>query len=154
MADFYFPPPAFYFNVSLDSKQAGDKQGIAFQEVSGLDVELETMEIKEGGINDFRHRVPVGTKYNNLVLKRGLATKDTEILDWVKTILISASNLNKRIKPRKLIVTLNNEKGEAVMTWAFENAYPVKWSLSNLNAQENAIAIETMEFSYRKFSIE
>lgn len=148
MADFYFPPPAFYFNVEVKNKDT------PFQEVSGLDVELETTDITEGGLNEFKHRVPVRTKYNNLVLKRGLAEKGAPIIEWATKTILTPGNLNEAIELNDIKVTLNNEKGDPLMTWNFVNAYPVKWSVANLNAQENAIAIETIEFSYQRYSIE
>jgi phage tail-like protein len=44
-----------------------------------------------------------------------------------------------------------NEKGQLTISWAFINAYPVKWSVSELNAMENSIAMETLEFAYSYF---
>ena len=37
-------------------------------------------------------------------------------------------------------------------TFSFINAWPVKWSISDLKATENAILIETLELSYDYFT--
>ena len=41
-----------------------------------------------------------------------------------------------------------------IMKWAIEGAYPIKWEVSSLNAQESAIVFETMEFVVRKVKVE
>ena len=48
-----------------------------FSEVSGLQVETETEEYREGGVNDYVHRLPKITKYQNLTLKRGITDSDS-----------------------------------------------------------------------------
>jgi phage tail-like protein len=54
-------------------------------------------------------------------------------------------------EPREVTVTLLNEEHEPLAAWHFLAAYPVKWSVSDLKAQENALAIETLELAYRMF---
>ena len=87
----YYPPTNFHFavhfgNASSLSGSTTDlaKNSIAFQSVSGLQVQVQTETIKEGGENRFEHVIPVRTKYNDLVLKRGLVFEDSEVLTWIK----------------------------------------------------------------------
>ncbi len=146
MSAFTFPPASFFFNVNING------ENMQFQEVSGLDVEMEVFDVAEGGINDYKHRLPGRTTYKNLVLKRGLVYSNTKIYNWVKNTL--QNNLNNKINTKPISVSLFNENKEEIVTWNFLRAYPVKWSVSNLNAEQNAIAIETIEFAYQKFTIE
>ncbi len=69
-----YPPVAFYFSVYINGirRDAGDN---SFQEVSGLNVELETEDVAEGGENRFVHNLPKQIKHPKLVLKRGIAEK-------------------------------------------------------------------------------
>ena len=46
---------------------------------------------------------------------------------------------------------LLNEEHEPLATWNFLRAYPVKWSLSDFKAQENALAVESLELAYSRF---
>ncbi len=46
----------------------------AFQEVGGLEAEIEVETVVEGGENRFVHRLPKPVKHPNLSLKRGLAS--------------------------------------------------------------------------------
>jgi phage tail-like protein len=39
------------------------------------------------------------------------------------------------------------------MQWTFNNAYPVKYAVSDLNSQESNIAIESIELAYTYFEI-
>ncbi len=141
------PQAAFYFSVEID----GFSQ-MSFQEVSGLEVEMELEEIAEGGENRFKHRLPKGTKYNNLVLKRGFVDGDNRLVDWLSKTLFDA--FEDRIQTKDVLVTLLDESGSKVLAWNVKNAYPVKLNMSTLNAQESSLAIESIELAYQYFSFE
>ncbi len=143
----YFPPSAFYFEVRIDGMAGVQGQ---FQEVSGIDVEVEVERLKEAGNNAFQQPVPGQTKYNNLVLKRGLLVEGSALADWVEDCV--QSNLNKKVKLKDVLVSiLDPETGSALMSWSFANAFPVKWSMGALNSQESAVAVETIELAYQEW---
>lgn len=144
-----FPQASFHFRVEVGGAQ------LSFQEVSGLEAEMEIEEITEGGENHFKHRLPKAVKYNNLVLKRGYLTKDdnkNELIDWFKESIQDAFEGGITAKP--ILVHLLDEKGKEVLSWSIANAYPVKWNMSNLNAQNSEVAIETVEFAYQSLEID
>ncbi len=140
----YYPPVGFHFKVEFDgiTNKVNDHQ---FQSVSGLSVDLETEEIAEGGENRFKHKIPVRTKYPNLVLKRGLLI-DSGLIDWCKKAIEDFE-----IEPINLTVKLLNEKHEPLLTWDVVHAYPVKWTVEDFNAEENKLAIESLELTYNYF---
>lgn len=153
MAD-YYPPVGFYFKVEFSGLETkiNDHQ---FQSVSGLSVDLETEEIAEGGENRFKHKIPVRTKFPNLVLKRGMLM-DSGVIEWCKDAL-----LNYKFEPVDLTVsllvketdTLTSGNGKPLQTWNIVHAYPVKWNVGDFNAEENKLVIETLELSYNYFKI-
>ncbi|GAB4411225.1 MAG: phage tail protein [Bacteroidia bacterium] len=145
--DAAFPVAAFNFAVSING--SFDDSDAEFQEVSGLEVEMEVEEISEGGRNTHKLRLPGRTRFSNLVLKRGLIKQDSPLADWCKATI--NGDLNEKIQLRNLEVQLRDENQEPLMTWAFRNAYPVKWRISNFNAQENGIVTETIEFAYQTY---
>src|SRR5947209_946198 len=53
-----------------------------FSECSGLDVTLEVMEYKEGGVNDYVHKFVTRASHGNLTLKRGLVFLDDDLWTW------------------------------------------------------------------------
>lgn len=95
----YYPPVGFYFGVSIEG--FNDTIDAEFQSVSGLSVDIETEEYAEGGENRFKHKLPVRTKFPNLVLKRGLVVKDSSLLKW-------CNNATKdfQFEKRQIIVSL------------------------------------------------
>ncbi|MDD1616994.1 MAG: hypothetical protein CG439_2167 [Methylococcaceae bacterium NSP1-2] len=141
----YYPPLGFYYKVEFDISK--DKNDLRFQSVSGLSVEYDYESFKEGGENRFEHKLPVRTKYTDLVLKRGMLTNST-VLNW----FLDAFN-HRAFKPANVSVILMNEKSEALRTWNVVHAIPKKWLVSDLNANESAVVIETLELTYRYFSI-
>ncbi len=146
MVDVLYPPVGFHFKVEFDLSGISEND-FRFQEVSGISTELETESIKEGGENRFLHHLPIRAKYNDLVLKRGLLN-DSTLLEWCKDAIENLS-----ISPTNVWVTLLNEQQEPLQTYSFVNAWPKKWSISDFNAQESRLVVETLELSYQYFKI-
>jgi len=149
-AGVYYPPAAFYFEVTVLSApgspwNATDVDG-SFQEISGLDRELDVEEVREGGENRFTYRLPKRGKHPNLVLKRGVVSETSALADWAEATI--GSYFIKPIQPRSLQVKLLSVDKAPLILWTFANAYPTKWVTSSLNASENKIAVETLEMAY------
>lgn len=150
----YYPPAAFAFDVQLlgggtASTTAGGADA-SFQEVSGITAELLTEEVAEGGENRFAHQLPQRNKYSNLILKRGVVTANSVLSNWTRETL--ESGLAIPIMPQNILVTLMDQTQAPLMSWSFNNAFPVKWDVADLNSMDNKILIETLEFSYSYFT--
>ncbi len=141
-----YPPVSFHFKVEFSGISSQDSD-VQFQSVAGLSVDIETEEFAEGGENRFKHKFPVRTKFPNLVLKRGMV-KDSKLIDWCRDAIESF-----QFQPVDLTVKLLNEEHEPLVTWNVVHAYPVKWNVSDLNAEENKITIETIELAYNYFTL-
>ncbi len=142
----YYPPVAFHFSVAFALPGSAAAE-LAFQEVSGLSRELGVETIAEGGENRFAHKLPTRTTYPNLVLKRGLLL-DSALRAWV-----DAAVEDFDIRPVDAWVTVLNAEHEPLQTYALTNVWPLKWSLSTLNAMTGEILVETLELAYSKFKI-
>ena len=119
---------------------------IRFQKVSGLSSEVETEPVREGGQNLYTQRLPVGVRYNNLVLERGMVVGSPLNVEFNVAMTLfkfAASNV---------LVTLLNESKAPLAAWMFMKAYPVKWSTSDLDA-EPGLVIDTMELAYTRMQI-
>lgn len=141
----YYPPWGFYYKVEFSFSK--NKNDVRFQAVSGLSVEYDTEEYKEGGENRFTHKLPGRTKYADLVLKRGMLI-DSEVTQWCLDAF-----RDRIFRPADLSVVLMNEKSDPLRTWNIAQAIPKKWLVSDLNANDNAVVIETLELIYRYFTI-
>ncbi len=142
----YYPPVGFHFKVEVQDLPAKEDD-VKFTEVSGLSVEMGTEEIAEGGENRFIQKYPTRTKYPELVLKRGLLV-NSEILTWIRQCLEDYN-----IQPKDIFIKLLNEKHQPLLTWNVVKAYPTKWAVSDLNASNNAVAIETLQLFYQYFTL-
>ena len=142
----YYPPVGFHFRVEFGFLSSGSNDS-RFQEVSGLTSELGIEEVVEGGENRFTHRLPGRAKYGNLILKRGLLT-DSQLIDWCKDAIESFE-----FEPTTVnVILLDEEHNPVADSFSFQNAWPVKWSISDFKAQENSIVVETLELAYSYFT--
>ena len=138
-------PLGFSFWVSFEI--SNEPIDIGFQEVAGIGMELQTEDVTEGGENRFTQKLPLRANYTPLVLKRGMAAQST-LTNWCRDAIENLS-----IKPATIIVALLNEKKEPLVAYRFLNAYPLKWSISNFNAESSTIVIESIELYYQYFKI-
>ena len=147
------PFPAFRFYITLiDSSSALGKvmTGISavtnfafggFSECSGLEMTMEVHEYKEGGVNDKAHKFPTRAEFSNITLKKGMGLSD-DLWLWHYDFV---SGKGKR---RDGLIVLMGESGMPVKSWYFKRGIPLKWSGPDLNASQNALAVESMEIAH------
>ena len=131
------PYHAFNFKVEIDGIISG-----GFTEVSGLSIETEIETRKEGGVNDREHHFLKGSKYANLVLKHGLSDQDA-IWKWYNDVV------HGKIKRRDCTIYLNDHLGNALRTWHFLEAIPIKWEGPGFNASSSTVATEALTLAHR-----
>lgn len=146
MASFY-PPVGFHFKVEFQGIGA-DPIDTYFQEVSGLSFDIEKEAVKSGGQNRFTYQLPTRANYSNLVLKRGLLT-NSKLIDWVNDTVETME-----VTLATILVTLLNENHQPLITYNCVNAWPQKWSVSDFNAQESKLVVETLEIVYQYYKIQ
>ena len=142
----YYPPVGFHFSVvfHLMPQTTND---FRFQEVGGLEMDMEMETIKEGGQNRFDWELPVKTQYSNLVLKRGMFI-GSGILMWCKNAFE-----NFVFEPINITITLLNDRHLPIQSWFVVNAIPKNWSISNFDAEKSSLVIETITLKYQYFNI-
>lgn len=116
-----------------------------FQDVTGLSVDVDLDTYKEGGENRFVHRLPGRNKYADLVLKRGM-TLVSGVTAWC---LDSIENFN--YQPTNMLISLLNEDHLPVSSWYITNAIPIKYSISEFNAEQGQVVIESMTLRYEYY---
>jgi phage tail-like protein len=148
----YYPPTGFHFKVQFIGVSGMDKdEEQRFQEVSGLSFEVQTEELTEGGENRFSYKLPKRVKFPNLVLKRGLLPSSA-FLDWFHSAMYTYFTVALyEFKPADMVITLMDESDQPTAIWNVVQAYPLKWSVSDLKASENSIVVETLELAYQYF---
>ncbi len=146
------PLPGYRFIVTLDPADAYLPPaqaamltlfvGGAFQEVKGLGADLEVTAYAEGGVNDFVHQLPVRHSWNRISLRRGLV-RDPGLWFWYLAGL--TQSLGAR---RDGSVMLLTPSGTPAMSWIFRGGIAVKWSGPDLDAMQNAVAVEGLEIAH------
>lgn len=132
-----YPLPKFHFQVDWGGAR------LSFTEVSGLDVETEVIEYRDGAMPDYaKMKIPGMQKYGNVTLKRGIFAGDNEFFDWWNTVALNT------VERRDVTISLLNEAHEPVMVWKVRNAWPAKVAGTDLKADGNEIAIETVELAH------
>jgi phage tail-like protein len=123
----------------------------AFQEVSGLSVQVEVQTIEEGGLNDYVHQLPGRMKWPNLKLKRGVTDSDA-LFEWLnKSSGEGLAGGGYKLERSTGRISLLDASYTPVRTWEFEGAFPVKWTGPSLSASNNDVAVEELEIAHHGF---
>ena len=140
--DQFWPMPKFYFSVDID-----DLTDLPFQEVSGLEVEADNISYRHGNDPSFGTiQMPGIKKSGNLILKKGVFANETLFNSLISKI---RSNTYKRMT---VVIRLMDETTEPRMTWEINNAFPLKYTSTEMNSESSEAAIESIEFSHQGIS--
>ena len=138
-----YPLVKFHFQVEWGGTKIG------FTEVSGLDVETEVVEYRHGASPEYsKVKMPGMQKYSNLTMKRGTFATDNEYFTWWNSVKLNT------IERRDITISLLNEEHEPVITWKVKNAWPTKVQSTDLKADGNEVAIESMEIVHEGLTIQ
>lgn len=141
---FIYPPVGFHFAVIIEMFPQ-TPQDFRFQSVSGLSVDIPTETVTEGGENRFKHQLPGIPQYGKIVLKRGMFSGSL-MINWVRNAIEKF-----QFEPKNVLISLLNDMHMPVNVWQVYNAYPVKWSVTEFNAEQNSVVIESIELAYQHF---
>jgi phage tail-like protein len=137
-----YPIPKFHFRVEWGGERLG------FTEVTGLDMQVEAIEYREGSSLEYsKVKMPGMRKFSNITLKRGTVAGDSDFYKWLNQI-----SLNK-VTRRDLIISLLDETHNPVMSWKAKGTFPLKVQASDLKADGNEVAIETIELAHEGLSL-
>jgi phage tail-like protein len=132
-----YPIPKFHFQAEWGGVRIG------FTEVSGLDAETEVIEYRDGASLEYsKRKIPGMQKYPNVTMKRGVFASDNDYFKWWNTVALNT------VERRSVTISLLNEKHEPVMVWKVKNAWPAKIASTDLKADGNEIAIESIELAH------
>jgi phage tail-like protein len=120
----------------------------AFQECSGLDVELDVQELVEGGRNDGVIRRVGRAKFQPIILKRGMFYNDNavnrDLWNWLQDI----SSGVRPVRRYDGVIEVMSVGTNVVARWIFERGLPVKLTGPQLNARTGEVAIEELHIAH------
>jgi phage tail-like protein len=116
-----------------------------FSEVTGLSAETQIIEYRAGTNALYSVvKMPGIAKYPNVVFKKGMFRDDTAAWDLYHSIRMNT------FKREIVVINLLDEAGAPVMTWTLNNCFPVKMTFTDMKADANESAIETLEMAYEQ----
>ena len=138
-----YPIPKFHFRVEWGGVRIG------FTEVTGLTIENEVIEYREGNSPEYNKiKMPGLHKYGNITLKRGIFTSDNDYFTWLNSVKLNT------IERRDLLISLLNENHEPVVSYKVKEAWPVKIQAPDLKSDANEVAIESIELAHEGLIIQ
>jgi phage tail-like protein len=140
-----WPLPKFYFSVRFGSQD----NTVSFQEVSGLETETQPIEYRHGDSKLFSTiKMPGITKTRNVTLKKGIFVNNNNFWKWFEDIKMN------NIKRETVTIQLLDERGKPTMTWTLSNAWPTKIKATDMRADANEVAVETLELIHEGLTIQ
>ena len=137
-----WPLPKFHFEVKWDSNV------MSFQEVSGLDIQSEEIKYRAGDSKQFSViKMPGMMKFGNVTMKKGVFKGDNKFWDWLNQIKMNT------IKRVPVTISLLDETSAPTMVWTLTNAWPTKITSTDLKAEGNEVAIESIEIVHEGLTI-
>ena len=129
------PLRGFRFLLEIEGITSG-----GFTRVKGLSREVKHESYREGGVNEYEHKLVTQVSHPVVVLERGLAMDDL----WKWALAVA----DGEVKRKTIRIRLQNEANEKMWAWQIEYALPVKWTASDLDAQSPQVVIESLEFAH------
>jgi phage tail-like protein len=130
------PLRGFRFLLEIDEITNG-----GFMRMKGLSREVKYGSYREGGVNEYEHKLLTHVSYPVVVLERGLAIDDL----WKWALAASDGDVQRKT----IRIRLQDEANEKQWAWQIEHAVPVRWAVSDLDAQTSAVVMETLELAHQ-----
>lgn len=131
------PYRGYRFQIMIDGKPA-----MAFNDVSGYDMNSNVAEYREGNSTVTPKKLPGIKKYGNVTLKKGIVNP-TLASGW-----IDSASAAKTIVRKKLTINLLDENGKIAASWDLINALPLKSVKSEKENSSGFTVYESIEFAH------
>lgn len=120
-----------WFSVELDNGIKG-----AFTEAAGMAIEINVVEVNNSVADTTTRKRPGVTKYNDITLKRTLSA-DKAFWSWAKSIRDGKADFRTNGA-----IVLYDISAKEIGRWTFTNAWPSKWSASDLDVGTEDVMVE------------
>jgi len=129
------PLRGFRFVLEIEGIASG-----GFTRVKGLAREVKHESYREGGVNDYEHKLITQVAYPVVILERGLALDD--LWQW------ALATADGEVQRKTIFVRLHDEADEKRWAWQITHALPVKWAATDLDAQASQVVMESLELAH------
>lgn len=122
----------------------------------GLKVDFKTETVKSGGGYNGEVKLPSQVVYSPVVLERAMEQQSSQNLQvWLGQLVnnwMDYDGTGEAPTPSGTVqITLKDVQQNTVASWTLANAYPASWTGPSLDANHNAVAIETLTLEHQGF---
>ncbi len=145
------PYSQFNFRVQIDGgPNAETSMRAAFQEVSGIGMEITVAEYRGGNFQDNTAMKVTGTyKVPDVTLKRGVIGDLETLYNWIHQV----RNGNQAALRTVAIQLVSEDRTAIVQEWKLTNARPTKYTGPALSAKGTDVAIEELVLACERIDI-
>jgi phage tail-like protein len=145
------PYSQFNFRVVIENGPDAESTRAAFQEVSGLGMEITVAEYRGGNAKDNAPLKVTGTyKVPDVTLKRGVIGDLETLYNWIDEV-----RLGSQEALRTVTIELQSEDHSAtVQAWKLSNARPTKYTGPSLSGKGTDVAIEELVLAAERIELE
>ncbi len=120
-----------------------------FSEILLPDVAVDVIEYRIGNERTSGVRkLPGRVHYGNVTLRRGVIGA-LDLYQWM-----DQTRNGDQAFFREVTIVLRDENRRAVLTWIFHRAWPVRYSLSPLQAKGRDVLLESLELAFDRMDME
>lgn len=127
---------AYRFLLTIDGMEA-----MLFTEVSGLGYSMEVIEKEVSGATHSLKKMAGPIDYDEIELSRPINTS-MELYSWC------GQCANGTVERKNGSLDLLDETGNPVANWAFSNAWPMKYGVSDLDAGDGSVITESVTLTH------
>lgn len=135
------PYVAFTYLVEISGIRVG-----GFNEVSGLDAEIEPIDYRNGDEDFVARKLPGIKKFPTIVLKRGIIG-ELDTFEWFRQGALGT------VDRREGAIVLRDEERNPVMRWRFIRGWACKYTGPSFKADSSAVAIESIEICHEGLEV-
>ncbi len=138
------PAPEYKYFVEIDGIVES-----AFIECSGISAKRDVVEVREGGVNDFVHKLAGRISYGDITLRKGIMFS-TKMWEWFEEGLT-----NGQVDRRNITITQYSSYFNMPARWYnIKRAFPVAWDVSALRSDSSQFAVESLTITFETIEVE
>jgi phage tail-like protein len=145
------PYGQFNFRVVIENGPDAASTKAAFQEVSGLGMEITVSEYRAGNFKDNAPIKVTGTyKVPDITLKRGVIGDLTTLYEWINQVRGGSQTALRTVT----IELQSEDHTSTVQSWKLTNARPTKYTGPSLSGKGTDVAIEELVLASERIDLE
>ena len=132
---------SFRFVVAVGYRPLG-----AFTECTLPTIEWEVEPVKEGGQNEFVYQLRGPRKQATVSLQNGIGIMSEMVVWYFRT-------MRGHYLRRDVTITMLDSWCIPLMVWQIEDAFPVRWSIPQLQTNSNTVAMQKLELACGEITV-